>query len=280
MKIRCGLLAVLLLGSSVIANAGNGIKRSEWSFGPEITTSNLVYGEVGLFGLEILRRQLFGDDRPWWYPIMGVRAVVTTSVHYSNGYYRDDMPSGLKYSERKQYWVEGRYSDKIKDQIFDFGFPSYSIGYGVTYMSKELPLGFMLKVAYEQQGFDARMKNESDYIKFRKQMIVPEAVLKIRFGKYRTSDQIFTLNLGASYDYALDAQGFHDGKETVNSGFTGIVGFAWGSPESHFQLGGNWTFPFYDYFNTNYSPDGGRTYPQKNAKANPSVFDFFLRLGF
>ena len=43
MKIRCGLLAVLLLGSSVMAYAGNGIKRSEWDFRPEITTGNFVY---------------------------------------------------------------------------------------------------------------------------------------------------------------------------------------------------------------------------------------------
>lgn len=280
MKFRCSLMAIMLLGSLVMANAGNGIKRSEWSFNPEITTSNLVYGEVGALGLEILRQQVLGDEHPWWYPIMGMRTVVVSHVHYSDGYYPSDMPSGLKYSDRRKYWVDGRYSDKVKEQLFDFGFPSYSIGYSVTYMSKELPLEFMTKIAYEQRGFDARMKNESDYIAFRKQMIVPEAVLKIRIGKYRTASSIFVLNIGASYDYALDAQGFHDGKETVNNGFSGILGFAWGSPEVHFQLGVDASFPFYDYFNTSYSPDGGKTHPQMKAKAKPGVCNFFIRYGF
>ena len=41
----------MLLGSSVIANAGNGIKRSEWSFKPEITTDNIALGMVGMFGI-------------------------------------------------------------------------------------------------------------------------------------------------------------------------------------------------------------------------------------
>lgn len=53
MKIRYGLLALLLLSCSM-ANAGNGIKRSEWDFRPEITTGNVVYWLGGLFGSMLL----------------------------------------------------------------------------------------------------------------------------------------------------------------------------------------------------------------------------------
>ena len=58
MKFRCGLLALLLLGSSTMAFAGNGIKRSEWSFRPEITTDNMVLGFGGMFGGMILENSL------------------------------------------------------------------------------------------------------------------------------------------------------------------------------------------------------------------------------
>ena len=51
MKIRCCLLAVWLLGSSVIANAGNGIKRSEWSLRTELSAGDIVIGDIGVFGL-------------------------------------------------------------------------------------------------------------------------------------------------------------------------------------------------------------------------------------
>lgn len=60
--IRSGLLTILLLSSSVFANAGNGIKRSEWSFRPEVTTDNLILGVVGMTGGMALEGALYGDE--------------------------------------------------------------------------------------------------------------------------------------------------------------------------------------------------------------------------
>lgn len=274
--IKCGLLVILLLGSSTMVYAGNGIKRSEWSFGPELSSGNLVYGEAAAFGFELLRHELFGDDRPWWYPTAGIRSVIATSATLSKtywvndegttrGYFVDGIPGKTK--------IEGRSGHKVKDQLFDFSSPSYSIGYSATFMSKEVPFGFLAKIAYEQQGFDVKMNNENNYTKFRKQMIVPELLLKVRIGKYRTAEDMPIINIGASYDYAIDAKGFYSGKETVNSGFSGILGFSWGMPEYHFQVGADYSFRFYDYFNKDYPG-------QSEASANPSVMSFFFRLGF
>ena len=268
MKIRCGLLALLLLGSSVMVYAGNGIKRSEWDFRPEITTGNFVYYLPAMMGVMYLGYKMTGTDLsesytdadlPWWYPNIGWRSTFISEVQYG---------------EYKTYDLD------TKGNYLDWTDPGYSIGFCLNYTSKQVPFGFRLKVAYDHQNFKSKPKKESGYTSFSKDMIVPEVALKILFGKYRTSEQMFILSLGASYDYAINAKGLYDGKKTVNSGFSGIIGFEWASPASHFQAGFNYMIPFYDYFNKDYSPDG-YTRPYSNAKTKMySIGEVYFRFGF
>ena len=246
MKIRCGLLAFLLLGSSTMAYAGNGIKRSEWSLRTELTTSNIIYGCVGMVGIAAVGSLIYdGEEFPWWFPTIQPR---TADLH----------------------------TPECKDKLLNFGFPDYSIGETVNYMSKEFPIGFWAKVAYERQGFETKKNN----VTFSKQMIVPELGLLIRFGKYRTAENIFTLNVGASYDYAFSAKGQYNGTECINSGFSGVIGFSYGSPSQHFQMGFTATIPFYSYFNKNFSPDGGITHPYEKWDGKTFIISEYIRFGF
>lgn len=298
--IRSGLLTILLLSSSVFANAGNGIKRSEWSFRPEVTTDNLILGVVGMTGGMALEGALYVDEEsPWWFPLITYRGNSGISMHEEYSYFIRNNPHSQKMF----------YEDKIR--LIDFKNIGFSIGGSVTYMSKELPIGFWMKVAYERQvygikgatGVKGYMSSEGDWIydsssdvrytspigdmigdelTLSKQMIVPEAGIKIRFGKYRTADQIFTIDLGARYDYALDSKGLYNGKDVVNNGITGIFGFAYGRPDKHFQVGFNYEMPFYDYFNKSYSPDGGYSKPFKNLSFDWFRFgmSIYVRRGF
>lgn len=266
MKIRCGLLAIVLLGISEIANASNGIKRSEWDFRPEITTGNVVYFLVGFTGSMLFElKDLSGDynpeDKPWWLPQIGWRSVFISDVQYAD-YHTYDLD--------------------VKENALDWTDPGYSLGYTVNFTSKQVPLGFRVKLSFEHESFKVREKKlKGDWTTFSKNMIVPEGALKIQFGKYRTSEKIFILSLGARYDYAINAKSLYNDKETVNSGFSGIIGLEFGSPSAHFQFGGNAVIPFYDYFNKDYSPDGGITYPYANAKTSlKSTAEVYLRLGF
>ena len=301
--IRNGLLTILLLSSSVFANAGNGIKRSEWSFRPEITTDNIALGMVGMFGIRALEQFAYDEDpSPWWVPYVSYRGNPGMYLRENYTYHIRTKRSDTSHD------MTMFYDDKVR--LFDFKDWGYSFGGSVTFMSKELPLGFWAKLSYERQVYkikgasgvkgymsegewiydkESEMKYTSaigeiigDEITLSKQMIVPEAGLKIRFGKYRTADQIFTIDLGARYDYAIDSKGIYGGKDVVNSGISGIFGFAYGRPDKHFQVGFNYEHPFYDYFNKNYSPDGGRTYPFKNTNNGWYRFamTFYIRRGF
>ena len=166
--------------------------------------------------------------------------------------------------------------------FFDWTDPGFSIGYAANFTSKQVPFGFRAKLAYDHQNFKARdYKEKGPWTSFSKDMIVPEVALKILFGKYRTSEQMYILSLGARYDYAFNAKGPFDSKDAVNNGVSGIIGFEFASPSQHIQMGGNYVIPFYDYFNKNYSPDGGATRPFENAKTSLfCVAEVYMRFGF
>ena len=304
MKMKCGLLAILLFGSSVMANAGNGIKRSEWGFRPEITTDNIVIGVVGMAGGMGLEGAIFGDEEsPWWFPLITYRG--------NPGMYLEEDYSYHIRTARNDRKNDATMSYEDKTRLVDFKDIGYSIGGSLTFMSKEVPLGFWLKLSYERQvykikgatGVKGYMSQDEEWIydkssdvnytstigkiigdnaTLSKQMIVPEAGLKIRFGKYRTAEQIFTIDLGARYDYAINSKGLYSGKDAVKSGVTGIIGFAYGRPDKHFQVGFNYEHPFYDYFNKKYSPDGGRTYPFEHTYNGWYRFSvsIYVRRGF
>lgn len=248
MEIRCCLLTVWLLGSSVIANAGNGIKRSEWSLRTELSAGDIVIGDIGMFGLAALAGKIYdGEEAPWWFPTMCFRQAYLATP-------------------------------ECKDKFLDLGLPDHSIGECITYMSKELPIGFWAKVAYERQGFKPK---DDQYKPFSKQMVVPELGIKIRFGNYRTADAMYILDVGVSYDYAFNAKGDYDGKDVVNSGFSGLVGFSYGLPDSHIQIGLSASFPFYHYFNKSFTPDGGKTFPyEKKWSTKVMVMSWSIRYGF
>lgn len=272
-NLKCVLLAFLLLGGSVMANAGNGIKRSEWDFRPEITTGNVAYFlpayAASLFiGQKIMKREMnssmSGEDVPLWFPQIGFRYTFIGDVSV---WQKEIGKSSLDLTETKA-------------NILDWTNPDFSIGYSVNYTSKQIPFGFRVKLAYDHQSFKAKQKATNDWTTFSKEMIVPEVVLKILFGSYRTSGTMVSLNVGASYDYVISAKNIYKDKKTVNNGFSGIIGFDFAHPSEHIQIGVNYIHPFYDYFNSNFTPDNGGTYPYKDSKAKLSRMEVFLRYGF
>lgn len=249
-NIKCGLLALLLLGSSVMAYADNGIKRSEWSLRTELSTSNVVYGSFGMVGSAclwgLLKKNRENEEMPWWFPTITLRSPSLSDTYY-------------------------------KDNMFNFGFPCYSIGESLTYMSKELPVGFWTKLAYDRQKFTGK---EEKYPTVSKHMIVPELGLKIRFGKYRTAESIFTLDIGASYDYIISANGPYSGKNYLNQGLSGIIGFSYGSPQYHFQSGINISTQFYNFYNKEFTPDNGYTKPFEKFDMKSYIISGYIRFGF
>lgn len=272
-KFRCGLLALLLLGSSVSTFAGNGtgLNRNQWDFGPEICLSNPLYA----LALGEAMPYVYNEDRPFWAPNFIYKKYITSpGFLFSIGKY-----------DRSQKKVVGKLTGAEKYPGFlDPDLKNISIGYGVNFMSKEYPFGFSAKIAYEQVGWDVTMNNDDGVMgeyKFRKQMIVPEVLLKLRLGSYRRWAMNFCLEAGASYDYAVGAKCLdYSGSETVNSGFTGIVGISLGGPESHLQVGINYYMPTYNYYNREFTPDGGVTYPLNTRYHNTQAWSLYARLGF
>lgn len=260
----------LLSTFSLMAQTGGGIKRGEWNFRPEISTGNAVYWLPLMFAHTYFafKMSTIDDEEnqdasviPWWFPQVGLSY---TSM------------SEFQYADYKHYDL------KVKEPIFDWTDPDVSLGYALDYTSKEIPLGFRVKLSYEHKTIKAKeKKSNEDWTKFTKDMVVPEVDLRMLFGNYRTSDLVTTVTLGTRYDYAFNANGLYKGKKTVNSGFSGVFGVELGKPELHMCIGTYVVLPFYDYFNKKYSPDGGMTYPYANAKTKLyNTLEAYLRFGF
>lgn len=277
MKIKCCLLALMLLGSSVIANAGNGIKRNQWDYGPEITLGSIYYGMAGSIGLSSLYSVLFGEDRPHWAPL------IMTKTYFSDPNFPDFFGQTGRNGKLRRT-VSGHSKEESQWNLLK----NFSVGYGVSYMSKEYPIGFSAKLAYEKHAFDAEMtdwtteNNDKFTTEFSKQMIVTEVLMKIRFGSYRKWFMNFCLEAGASYDHVIGAKTMsYSDTNTLNNGFTGIGGFSWGIPAMHLEVGGDLYFSFYDYFNKDFTPDGGNTFPLNHEKkSHTNALSFYARLSF
>ncbi len=247
--IATALIAFSLIGGTSQAYAEEGIKRSQWDYGPEITFGNVYYGLILGEALNIAYTAIFGEDRPHWAPnvITKIQIYSGTSLYRSEVKHYDRINKDITSKHRV-------FGGKEKDpKWYDPDFNNFSVGYGVNYMSKELPLGFAAKLSYEQAGWKIHNEEtsygyaEGDYT-FRKQMIVTEAMLKIRLGNYRTHMFGACIDLGGSYDGVVGGKCLSFGKDAYNSGFSGIAGFSFAIPTIHLQVGADMYFPTYKYF--------------------------------
>ena len=276
MKFRFAFLAVLLLTSStlVLAKKGTGLKRNQWDYGPEITLASPLYGlalgeAVGL---------LYGEDRPHWAPLITNKAHIgDPSITLSNGTYN-----------REQKAIIGRrhLNGKYKGKWYLPDFKDFSVGYGVNFMSKEWPIGFSFKLAYEYLEYDGTLTEDSEPIeqgKIIRHAIVPELLLKVRIGNYRKGEGLFCLEFGGSYDYSIGAKCLsYSGRDIMKNGINWVAGFNFADPVLHIQIGADYYFPGHHLFNSDYTPDSGLTFPLRGERSYDKVgaLAFYLRLGF
>lgn len=260
------LVAFMLVCNVSKAFAEEGIKRNQWDYGPEIAFGSVLYGTLLSEGIYLLYSSIFGEDRPCWAPNVISKATIDPTGYF---YTMKENDRGRLYKHR----VFNGSSKKTK--WYNPDLKNLSVGYGVNYMSKELPIGFSAKLSYEQVGWDKYAGDKDDMpvgtYKFRKRMIVPEAILKIRVGTYRKGEANVCIDLGGSYDYVIGGKCFSYGKNAYNSGFSTIMGFSIADPITHFQVGGDIYIPTYKCYKRidGLSFDGGKS----------TAISFYIRLG-
>lgn len=253
---KLAVIALLLVDCAPKANAQ--VRRSEWVAEPIITTTNPIYSGVAMFATAIAETAAGLDDEE-----------LSTSARFW-------IPSfTYKWHAIKSLEIDGEKA-KFRHKM-DWSLKNYSVGYRLGYMSRTMPIGFEIQANYEQENMAYQMPGDEDYRESTKTMLVPTALLKVRFGNYTTNSVCPVLELGGSYDYALSYKEKNQGetinnKDFINSGFSGIVGVGFNIPSTHLHWTLRYSHQFYKYYNK----DAGLNGEQLNFNEKSTFGTFML----
>lgn len=252
-------IVLLLLALVAWSNSFAQVERGLWDYGPVISTTNNAYG----FFAENIKMYAFGsagesgvnflNNNRWWIPTFRSRIDVLKSISSPN--------------------------DDYKIKRTDWGIRSISVGYHVGYMSYVFPLGFDLQLDYEKQNWKLKNLGNDTYKNCAKNMVVPTALLKARIGDFTRDQFNFFLEGGAKYNYAFKTRGYYNDVKSTNNGFTGVLGMGVINPRTHTSIALRYEHDFYNYFNTDYSPDG-IIKPYEGFKTKHSSLDLFVTIAF
>ena len=233
------------------------VTRGLWEYGPVITTTNNGYGwfaeNIKAFGFAVGEAGEFWNNNRWWIPSFRAKFDVMKSV---------DSPN-----------------DDIKVKWWDWGVRNFSIGYHVGYLSYIYPIGFDLQIDYEKQNWRMKSTVQDDYTSYDKQMIVPTLLLKTRIGDFTNKKCNVIVEAGAKYNYAFRARGEYNDVESINNGFTGVIGLGLINSYSHFTMQLRYEHDFFDYFNQDFSPNG-IIKPYDGVTTKHGTLNLFTSFGF
>lgn len=145
-----------------------------------------------------------------------------------------------------------------------------AIGLSGEYYFEETNFGLYGSLKYKSTEVSFKGTQLNDRARY----FSPELGLRLRSGK--GEDSGFTFGFSAAYDLMFKYKGnIHDySKSAANSGFTGNVSLGIYSENGVFSI--KYSMPFYNFYNNNYSPDGGTTLPFKDVDRKIGYITFSL----
>ena len=259
---RVFLYAMLsMLSSFLLLERSNAqIGRNDWSFGPVFQTSNPFYYALAEATV-MVPSFIVNDDEfsrfyrknQWWIPECRYRFNVVKKIEF-NG------EKATFYPKFSQMWGLESWS-KV-----DWGLRTFALGYHVGWLSRTYPVGFDFQLDYAQEGYKIILPDSEDKIKIAKQMLSATALAKIRLLKYESNHLNPILEIGGSYNYALNYKDdfIHD-KDAVNNGFTGIIGLGFVNTDAHIQWSLRYEHTFYDFYNKDFEYKGQKIFEDSKS---------------
>ena len=145
----------------------------------------------------------------------------------------------------------------------------YAIGISGAWDHYDKPFGFYIGLKYKSKEVVFKDVNRND----RAHYVSPEVGVRFKFGD---KHGLF-LEMGTSYDYVFKYKGeMHDyGKDAVNDGFSINVGIGQWNSKGPCQL--KFQLPIYNFYNKDFTPDKGMTYPFADVHRNIAYISFLYR---
>lgn len=184
------------------------------------------------------------------------------SIHVDRGVPDDFAPGRMKSPWRRTF------SHPFKR------FGDLAAGVAASLDFEEFPIGVYAALKYKttEVAYNNLPKGDDND---RAHYINPELGLRAHFGDMENN--AFAIELGASYDAAFKYSGHVNdyGKKAINSGFNLVGGIGYTIESGSLLL--KYTHPLYNFYNEDFSPDGGLTQPLKGFKYKIGFISLILR---
>lgn len=242
---------------------GQSFRENQWSFKPRFSTSSVIVNGAYAVIVNVLSGALdenFGKIAPW-LPYDSYVFYVPLSVK---------TPDGKAEFNHGNFWKE----------YFIGNFNNYSFGLEVTWQKRRFPIGAFFYCDYKHYVMDMKFPGENEYAKNTTQSVIPALGLRYNFGAF--DKKIYpVIELGAAYNYNFSFKGkYGNDLDAVNNGIISIYGIGCEIPAARTVLTLRYQMNHYNYFNEDYTPDNGVTYPYKGVKSNIGGFSLSLSQRF
>lgn len=225
-------------------------------------------GDVFDWGEAILSFRINGYTTNYWTATL-LPLDYAYSIHVDR-----DMPDGLGYGR-----MRSPYRRTFSHPFHRFG--NLAIGPSASIDFEDVAIGFFGAVKYKTHEvfYDKLGKGDDND---RAHYISPELGVRLNFGDFEVNglDTRWTIEAGASYDVVIGYNGHvHDfSKKAIKGGFNAMVGFGYTTEEGSVVL--KYTHPLHNFYNEDFSPDGGITHPLDGFKYKIGLLSLEFRTTF
>ena len=239
---------------------GQSFRENQWSFKPRFVDRagllNLAYNAlIGGLSLGLEGNDAWDKITPW----LPASYLCIDGVSMKT-------PDGKVKFDYGNVW----------EKYYLWGFRNYSAGFEVTWQKRRFPIGAFLYCDYKHYTMDMKFPNETEYTKHITHSIVPALGIRCNFGTF--DKRVYpVVEAGIAYNYNFKFKGkYGNDLKAVNNGIVGIYGAGVEIPYARMVLTIRYQMNHYNYFNEDYTPDNGVTYPYKGVKS--TIGDFSLSL--
>ena len=246
---RLALWVVLIITAPGGAKAQNGM-----FYEADVNFNNVYLQTASNILMGIVNGALYEHDHPSLFPGLG--------------YYYNYMP--IKDND-----------DKVaKEQVNSFGFKGkdlfswVNVDVKVGWFGRHSPVGLYGMIGYEHRRNHLCFQHDTEFGQYKTNALRPG--IGIRLVPIRSASVVPVFEVGTTYNLILGARSpWGTDKKQFNSGMAinASIGVGWGYDDDKQQtISAGALIPTYDYFNKDWSSDGGYYFPYANVSAKNYLF--------
>ena len=247
MKIYSKILLLAVVLTTFQSNVhAQKLHDSQWSVRPRLVTNNVIVTAVGTSLLGIVE----DSDAYKYLPEITAMFPVGVSIN---------TPTGKMVFDEASFWKRFLLGGFTKTPKIN-----YRAGLEVMYQKRTFPIAVYVNCDYMYDKYIMRETFETDFTKYIRQGVSGT------FGNRVFIGSIFNrlrpvIDAGVTYNYYFKYKGSYDGDlNAINNGLSFIVGIGIENQQSRRCVMLRYERQCYDYFNNDFTPDGGVTFPYKD----------------